>query len=96
MEPRDVTVVALTLMLATTFLELLRTTRALDSARRHAALNPHAPRLGRACEVRNRGRWVPCTVVAVSWKGALCVRERCGGTWWIRKDQVEERVRWEE
>lgn len=60
--------------------------------------NPHAWRLGGVVEARmhRRARWVRCDVVAVSWKGGVCVRpcDRPGAKGvWISKDMVGSRVR---
>lgn len=74
----------------------------LDAARatidmlRHNAIGPHGWELGRQCTVWNRGKWHPgCTVVAVSHKGALAVRDG-SRTWWIPKHRAAQSVRFEE
>ena len=62
------------------------------------AYNPHARMLGREVEARThrRARWERCVVVAVSWKGAVCVRTtrnpQAPGRW-IPKELAGERVR---
>ena len=61
--------------------------------------NPHAHRLGRICWVRPHSgkRWREHVVVAVSWKGAICVRptDRLDEDgYWIKKQNVDWRVRW--
>ena len=58
--------------------------------------------LGRTCWVRplnGRGEWEEHVVVAVSWKGAVCVRnaENLDGTgYWISKRSVPFRVSFED
>lgn len=54
--------------------------------------------LGRRCMVRKGdGTWRECVVIAVSWKGAMCVRNTADGSGrhgkWIPKESVPERVR---
>ena len=49
--------------------------------------------LGRRCMVDFHGQRRECTVVAVSWKGALGVREDGRKTRWVPKEQVPDRVR---
>lgn len=62
-------------------------------------LNPHAPMLGREVEAlfyKGSKYWERCIVVAVSWKGAVCVRKAAYPTAkgnWISKDEVRDRVR---
>lgn len=56
--------------------------------------------LGKTCKVRySDGKWRRCNVVAVSHKGAVAVRNAAekGGkkAFWIPKEEVLERVRWE-
>ena len=58
----------------------------------------YAAWLGRRCSARFGGEWVEgLHAVAVSWRGAVAVR---GEGWhkarWIGKEEVPERVRWEE
>lgn len=64
---------------------------------RMAMLNPHAHLLGRVVEARphRRSDWVRCRVVAVSWKGAVCVRQmgRDVPGRWIHKSLAPDRVR---
>ncbi len=57
--------------------------------------------LGRECWVRpcSRIAWRRCVVVAVSWRGAVCVRDadrvhEDSGRW-IKKQSVGWRVRWD-
>lgn len=58
--------------------------------------------LGRTCWVRplsGRGEWEEHVVVAVSWKGAVCVRgvDNLDGTgYWISKKSVPFRVSFED
>lgn len=59
--------------------------------------NPYAKWLGRRCWVRpiRGGKWEPHVIVAVSWRGAICVRDagsmdRDG--YWIKKQNVPFRV----
>jgi len=61
--------------------------------------NPHGDWLGRRCWVRPAGRakWEEHVVVAVSHKGAICVRraDRMDEDgYWIKKQNVRWRVRW--
>jgi hypothetical protein len=52
--------------------------------------------LGMPVEVLFNGTYVRCTVVAVSWKGAMAVRSgKHAKSVWIPKAEVAERVRWE-
>ena len=51
--------------------------------------------LGRKCRTELRGEWIECTVVAVSWKGAMAVRHADWKAFWIAKEDVADRVRWE-
>ena len=61
-------------------------------------MNPHAWMLGRTVDARvyEGSDWEHMVVVAVSWKGAVCVRPlenlSTRGRW-IRKELVPERVR---
>lgn len=62
--------------------------------------NPYARWLEKECWVRPCGRevWRPCVVVAVSWHGAVCVRELTRQDergYWIQKENVAWRVRFE-
>lgn len=61
-------------------------------------LNPHAHLLGKIVEARvyEASDWEPMVVVAVSWKGAVCVRyanDPDGRGRWIKKQFVPYRVR---
>lgn len=62
--------------------------------------NPYGRWLERTCWVRplsRPDRWRKCVVVAVSWRGAVCVREADKldqDGYWIKKQNVEWRVRW--
>lgn len=61
--------------------------------------NPYGAWLDRECEVlKGDGEWRRCTVVAVSHKGAISVRNVGNDTGrharWIPKEEVEGRVRW--
>ena len=63
--------------------------------------SPYASWLGKICWVRPLGRadWTPHVIVAVSWKGAVCVRPKVDmrtDGYWIKKQNVRWRVRWEE
>ena len=68
----------------------------------HSNGNPYGDWLARTCWVRPYGhpdRWRECVVVAVSWAGAVCVRDvarPCKDGYWIKKQNVAWRVRWEE
>ena len=59
--------------------------------------NVHSRLLGRRCLVRKKGKWREHVIVAVSWKGALCVRDSRNdsghGAYWVSKYEVPERVR---
>lgn len=62
--------------------------------------NPHGAWLGRTCWVRPCARetWAEHVVVACSWHGAVCVRragEGPGEGYWIKKENVGWRVRWD-
>jgi len=62
--------------------------------------NPHGDWLDRTCWVRPAGResWKEHVVVAVSHKGAICVRRADHmdeDGYWIKKQNVRWRVRWE-
>lgn len=61
--------------------------------------NRYSEWLGRECWVRpsHGGRWRRHVVVAVSWKGAVCVRDpdREGKGYWVRKENVRHRVRFD-
>ena len=57
--------------------------------------NPYGRWLGMTCWVCPSGRdeWVEHVIVAVSWKGAVCVRRECDETgYWIKKHNVGWRV----
>lgn len=61
--------------------------------------NPYGAWLDRECDVlKGDGEWRRCTVVAVSHKGAISVRNSGNDTGrharWIPKEEVEGRVRW--
>lgn len=61
--------------------------------------NPYGAWLDRECEVlKGDGEWHRGTVVAVSHKGAVSVRNSGNDTGrharWIPKEEVEGRVRW--
>ncbi len=63
-----------------------------------ASLNPYAFLLGRVVEARvyEASRWERMVVVAVSWKGAICVRPEAdplASARWISKEAAPERVR---
>ena len=64
----------------------------------HGADNPYEAWLGRECWVRPAGRdkWRKHVIVAVSWRGAVCVRPvrdmQTKGRW-IHKDVAPMRVR---
>lgn len=72
-----------------------------ELARRYAELasyNPHAHLLGKEVEARvyEGSRWERMVVVAVSWKGSVCVRYASdpeGRGRWIKKEFVSDRVR---
>lgn len=60
--------------------------------------SPYADWLGKRCWVRPCARevWKPCVVVAVSWRGAVCVRELARqdeNGYWVQKENVSWRVR---
>jgi hypothetical protein len=62
--------------------------------------SPYGRWLGRTCWVRPCGRpnWVAHTIVAVSWRGAVCVRRADrmeDDGYWIKKENVLWRVRWD-
>lgn len=66
----------------------------------HGADNPYGAWLGRECWVRptSRDTWKRHVIVAVSWRGAVCVRdaERISEDgYWIKKQNVKWRVRFE-
>ena len=66
----------------------------------HVADNPYASWLGRECWVRPAGRdtWKRHVIVAVSWRGAVCVRDADAldqDGYWIKKQNVRWRLRWE-
>ena len=54
--------------------------------------------LGRRCSVKAARGWLDCTVVAVSHKGAVAVREESDKSgrhaFWVPKEKVAERVAW--
>ena len=61
---------------------------------------PYGRWLGRTCWVRplHRESWRECVIVAVSWKGAVCVRDAGSldeDGYWIKKYNVEWRVRFD-
>lgn len=60
--------------------------------------NPYGHWLGRHCWVRPIGRaeWREHVIVAVSWRGAVCVRRADALSeegYWIKKQNVRHRVR---
>ena len=62
--------------------------------------SPYASWLGRPCWVRPFGRaeWSEHVIVAVSWHGAVCVRDlrkMDEDGYWIKKQNVRWRVRWD-
>ena len=62
--------------------------------------SPYADWLGKRCWVRPVGResWAQHVIVAVSWKGAVCVRrldKPDDDGYWIKKQNVSWRVRWD-
>lgn len=62
---------------------------------------PYSRWLGRTCWVRPLGRaeWTKHVIVAVSWRGAVCVRDAehmNEDGYWIKKQNVNWRVRWTE
>lgn len=62
--------------------------------------SPFGRWLGKRCWVRPCGRvdWKEHVIVAVSWKGAVCVRraeKMDEDGYWIKKQNVRWRVRWE-
>lgn len=66
----------------------------------HGADNPYAAWLGRECWVRPAGRdkWRKHVIVAVSWRGAVCVRDADAldqDGYWIKKQNVRWRTRFE-
>jgi len=66
----------------------------------HGADNPYGDWLGRTVWVRPVGRpdYAKHVIVAVSWRGAVCVRdvERMQEDgYWIKKQNVRWRLRWE-
>ena len=66
----------------------------------HGADNPYGAWLGCECWVRptSRDTWKRHVIVAVSWRGAVCVRdaERISEDgYWIKKQNVKWRVRFE-
>lgn len=62
---------------------------------RHNLIGPHGWEMDRTCSVWARGKWHPgCVVVAVSHKGALCVRDG-HRTWWVPKTRAPRYVRFE-
>lgn len=66
----------------------------------HVPSNPYGDWLGKTCWVRPSGRvvWSEHVIVAVSWRGAVCVREidrLHEDSYWIKKQNVRWRVRWE-
>lgn len=61
-------------------------------------LNPYARWLGKTCLVRpcSTERWDECVIVAVSWRGSVCVRRLDNPTkdgFWIKKENVPWRVK---
>ncbi len=67
----------------------------------HVADSPYASWLGCECWVRptSRDKWRKHVIVAVSWRGAVCVRdaERINEDgYWIKKQNVKWRMRFEE
>lgn len=65
------------------------------------SLNPYGKWLGRHCWVRpiSRPKWAEHVIVAVSWKGAVCVRQvdrLDEDGYWIKKQNVSFRVRFEQ
>ena len=57
--------------------------------------NEHAWWLDREAMVADRvtGEWMPCVVVAVSWKGSLRVRRISDGRgFWVDRTEVGDRV----
>ena len=54
--------------------------------------------LGRECLVLKGDGWRRCRIVAVSWRGAVAVRNVTDASGrhakWISKDKVPERMRW--
>ena len=62
--------------------------------------NPYASWLGRECWVRPAGRdkWKRHVIVAVSWRGAVCVRDAekmQEDGYWIKHQNVRWRMRFE-
>lgn len=63
--------------------------------------SPYGRWLGKRCWVRPCGRatWEEHVIVAVSWKGAVCVRRAARmeeDGYWIKKQNVRWRLRWSE
>lgn len=59
---------------------------------------PYADLLGRTCWAKRKKKVYKCVITAVSWKGAVAVRESTKadkgvGSWWIRKED-RERLTW--
>lgn len=79
---------------------------AVELARRVEAQRfaPFSELLGKPCWVKsghgNQARWRKHRVVAVSHKGAICVRPWSDGSgrgaFWVPKGKVDAKVRWEE
>lgn len=66
----------------------------------HGSPNPYGDWLGKTCWVRPVGRpeYREHVIVAVSWRGAVCVRDRDAmdsDGYWIKKQNVRWRLRWE-
>lgn len=66
----------------------------------HGADNPYGAWLGCECWVRpaSRDKWKRHVIVAVSWRGAVCVRDAeklQEDGYWIKKQNVKWRVRFE-
>ena len=64
-------------------------------------LSPYAKWLHRECWVRpiSRPRWRKHVVTAVSWHGAICVKDATNPdakAYWIKKQNVRYRVMWDE
>ena len=61
-------------------------------------VSPHAYLLGRLMEVRkyDASDWEPCVVVAVGWRGSVCVRRICDidrPGFWVHHDRAVTHLR---
>lgn len=68
---------------------------AIVSVRKALSINPYAPMLGKTVEYKKYegSDWEVGIVIAVSWHGALQIRDKYDNTFWISKVKARTNVR---